>query len=112
MDELQILLKAIIDDSSASSLDSQLSSIVKSLSASHEVKLKVAVDEAFSLKRGGKIFPKIAVVDDDLNDQVSAHDSFLLLLHCGNDAGNGACKFFEIGEVEHFIRSVGVGMWA
>ena len=46
MDELQILLKAIIDDSSASSLDSQLSSIVKSLSASHEVKLKVAVDEA------------------------------------------------------------------
>lgn len=45
MDELQILLKAIIDDSSASSLDSQLSSIVKSLSASHEVKLKVAVDE-------------------------------------------------------------------
>lgn len=45
MDELQILLKAIIDGDSVTSLDSQLSSIVKSLSASHEVKLKVAVDE-------------------------------------------------------------------
>ena len=45
MDELQILLKAIIDSDSVTSLDSQLSNIVKSLSASHEVKLKVAVDE-------------------------------------------------------------------
>ena len=45
MDELQILLKAIIDGDSVTSLDSQLSNIVKSLSASHEVKLKVAVDE-------------------------------------------------------------------
>jgi TP901 family phage tail tape measure protein len=45
VDELQILLKAIIDGDSVTSLDSQLSNIVKSLSASHEVKLKVAVDE-------------------------------------------------------------------
>ena len=46
MDDLQILLKAIIDESSQSSLDSKLASITKSLSDSHVVNLKVGIDES------------------------------------------------------------------
>ena len=45
MDDLQILLKAVIDENSQSSLDSKLASIAKSLSESHTVKLKVGFDE-------------------------------------------------------------------
>ena len=42
MDDLQILLKAVIDENSQSSLDSKLASIA---SESHTVKLKVGFDE-------------------------------------------------------------------
>jgi TP901 family phage tail tape measure protein len=45
VDDLQILLKAVIDENSQSSLDSKLASIAKSLSESHTVKLKVGFDE-------------------------------------------------------------------
>lgn len=45
MDDLQILVKAILDDSSSSSLDTQLTSLVKSLSKTHEIELKVILDQ-------------------------------------------------------------------
>ena len=46
MDDLQILLKAVIDENSQSSLDSKLAKIAKNLSESHTVKLKVEFDES------------------------------------------------------------------
>lgn len=45
MDDLQILVKAVIDESSASALDSQLSKLAKTLGDSHNLKIKVVLDE-------------------------------------------------------------------
>lgn len=46
MDDLQILVQAVVDDSSASTLNSQLSNLAKSLSGSHDVKLRVVLDDS------------------------------------------------------------------
>lgn len=46
MDDLQILVKAIVDDKSESSMDSSLKSIVSKLESSHKVELKVGLDDA------------------------------------------------------------------
>ena len=46
MDDLQVLVKAIIDESSVSSLSSRLSELSKSLSSTQEIKLKVGLDQS------------------------------------------------------------------
>ena len=46
MDDLQILVKAVVDANSETALNSQLSSLVKSVAASHEIKLKVVLDDS------------------------------------------------------------------
>lgn len=46
MDELQILVKAIVDDSSEQSMDSQLGSLAKKLGEAHKINLKVALEES------------------------------------------------------------------
>ena len=46
MDDLQILVQAVVDESSASTLNSQLANLVKSLSGSHDVKLRVVLDNS------------------------------------------------------------------
>ena len=46
MDDLQILVKAVIDASSESTLNSQLANLAKSAATSHEIKLKVVLDDS------------------------------------------------------------------
>lgn len=46
MDDLQILVKAVVDANSETALNSQLSSLVKSVAASHEIKLRVVLDDS------------------------------------------------------------------
>lgn len=45
MDELQILVKAIISENSEQSMDSQLASLTKKLANAHEISLKVNLDD-------------------------------------------------------------------
>lgn len=45
MDDLQILIKAVIDESSNAAINSQLSNLAKTLSGSHDVKLRVVLDD-------------------------------------------------------------------
>lgn len=46
MDDLQILVKAIVDSSSSSSMDSELSSIVEKLESKHKIELKVGLEDS------------------------------------------------------------------
>lgn len=46
MDDLQILVKAIVDDGSKSSMDSELTSIVEKLESKHKIELKVGLEDS------------------------------------------------------------------
>lgn len=46
MDDLQILVKAIVDSGSSSSMDSELASIVEKLESKHKIELKVGLEDS------------------------------------------------------------------
>ena len=46
MDDLQILVKAIVDSGSSSSMDSELTSIVEKLESKHKIELKVGLEDS------------------------------------------------------------------